>query len=204
MSIDWAVRREVWTALSDVFLDTETRWYFPRIALVLLESGYSVEVLDRIWFFEVVPEFSANLLMVAGESAVLAVDEASLRRLALRRPSLWQRLWARGGWSLKHQWSAILTLREALAGHEPPVRAATASAWSAFAHAYLEPSLDQVLLLDRTMAELRETRLGSNNALSTFRQSFRPVYRLLLEPDERPTEVVRAENVEQLIALTFL
>jgi hypothetical protein len=33
-----AARVPLWTALSDMFLDTETRWYIPRVALVLART----------------------------------------------------------------------------------------------------------------------------------------------------------------------
>src|SRR5262249_52750252 len=138
-------RRLVWKALSDLFLDTETRWYFPRIALVLARSGYSRRELTRIWRHEIVPECAGNLMQVAGEWAALALDEPALIRRASRWPSL-------AGWILsapvarllRPRWQQLLALWERLSPLPDPEREPLANAWSAFAHAYLERSLAQV------------------------------------------------------------
>lgn len=63
-------RRPVWEAFSDLYLDTETRWYLPRIAWVAARSGYPWVTLEGILRYEVGPVVSHNLLEVAGEWAM--------------------------------------------------------------------------------------------------------------------------------------
>lgn len=60
-------RRSVWSALSDLFLDTETRWYLPRVARVGLEHGCSWAELTFAYHEEVAPVVAVNLLDVAGD-----------------------------------------------------------------------------------------------------------------------------------------
>ena len=71
-------RRPVWAAMSDLFLDTETRWSVPRVARRCAESGYDDEALERIFWAEVFPEAIGNLTQVAGEWGGLALDEQAL------------------------------------------------------------------------------------------------------------------------------
>ena len=71
-------RRPVWEAMSDLFLDTETRWSVPFVARRCAESGYDDEALERIFWAEVFPEAIGNLLQVAGEWGMLALDEQAL------------------------------------------------------------------------------------------------------------------------------
>ena len=75
-------RKPVWEAMSDLFLDTETRWSVPYVARRCAESGYDDELLERIFWAEVFPEAIPNLLQVAGEWGVLALDEAALVKRA--------------------------------------------------------------------------------------------------------------------------
>lgn len=61
-------RLQVWTALSELFLDTELQEHdLSRIAAVLARSAYTPGELEDILKNEVSPAFSANLLSVAGE-----------------------------------------------------------------------------------------------------------------------------------------
>ena len=69
-----ARRRPVWDALSDLFLDTETRPSVCRAANACFESGYPVETLDHIWRHEVAPVLAPNLLSVAGEWASFDIE----------------------------------------------------------------------------------------------------------------------------------
>ena len=77
-----AKRRPVWDAMSELFLDTETRWSVPHVARRCAESGYDDEALERIFWAEVFPEGIDNLLQVAGEWAALSLDEAALIKRA--------------------------------------------------------------------------------------------------------------------------
>jgi hypothetical protein len=71
-------RMPVWSALSELFLDTELHHADrERIAAMLAASPYSEEKLEEILRFEVTPTLRANLLSIAGEWA--GFDEAWLR-----------------------------------------------------------------------------------------------------------------------------
>jgi hypothetical protein len=71
-------RRPVWEAMSDLFLDTETRWSVPYVARRCAESGYDDEALERIFWAEVFPEAIGNLTQVAGEWGMLSLNEQAL------------------------------------------------------------------------------------------------------------------------------
>jgi hypothetical protein len=61
-------RLPVWTALSDLFLDTELLGAdIQRIAEVLAKSPYGVAEIADILRDEVLPAFAPNLLSLAGE-----------------------------------------------------------------------------------------------------------------------------------------
>lgn len=200
MARDWSSRRRVWAALSDVFLDTETRWAFPSVALTLLESPFSPAEQERIWRYEAVPEFRSNVLTMFGEWAVLPLDEASLRRRARRAPTLWTRWWLTAPRWLTSQWRGIVILRERLAVQPVESRSAYADAWSVFSKVYLEGPTSPGCTTAHTDA-LRATGLSPDALSSTFEEDFRPVYRDLLIDEERRSEVQRAEHVFRTIAL---
>lgn len=71
-------RRPLWDALSDLFLDTETRWDMPYCARACVASGYDDETLNRIFWCEVFPAAIDNLLTVAGEWANLKLGDLPL------------------------------------------------------------------------------------------------------------------------------
>ncbi|QJU58001.1 hypothetical protein HL653_09505 [Sphingomonas sp. AP4-R1] len=61
-------RLPVWTALSELFLDTELQEDdIARIVAVLARSPYSSREVEAILKNEVSPAFAANLLSIAGE-----------------------------------------------------------------------------------------------------------------------------------------
>ncbi len=65
-----ARRKPVWSALSELWLDTELQDDdLSRIAEIMDESGYSLAQLRRIYLFDVAPVVYRNLLCVAGEWA---------------------------------------------------------------------------------------------------------------------------------------
>jgi hypothetical protein len=70
-----ANRKPIWTALSELWLDTElSAQDLERIARVLAASGFSIEELRHIYLAEVAPVVSPNLLGVAGQWASFDVD----------------------------------------------------------------------------------------------------------------------------------
>jgi hypothetical protein len=61
-------RKPVWTALSDLWLDTELdESDLSYIVREMHDSGYSIEELREIYLYEVAPAVYWNLLIVAGE-----------------------------------------------------------------------------------------------------------------------------------------
>ena len=61
------VRKPVWVAMSDLFLDTAVRLWYSAIARALSESPFTLQELDRIFHNEIVPNLELNLCVVAGE-----------------------------------------------------------------------------------------------------------------------------------------
>lgn len=62
-------RKPVWSALSDLFLDTDVSLSREYDARILAESPYSIEQIERILLDEVSPACIGNLRSVAGEWA---------------------------------------------------------------------------------------------------------------------------------------
>lgn len=60
-------RKPVWLAISEFYLDTELdNDDLSRISNIFKESGYSINELKDIDFFEVSPIVGANLMSIAG------------------------------------------------------------------------------------------------------------------------------------------
>jgi hypothetical protein len=90
---DLASRRPVWSALSELFLDTSlSSDDLDRIANELAQSPYSIEELGAILLWEVYPACRGNLVGLAGEWA--AFDPAWLEKRILNRPSAVGIVWA--------------------------------------------------------------------------------------------------------------
>ena len=62
-------RKDVWLALSDLFLDTDVSLSYEHIARVCGASEYSLQELKEILESEVAPVCAENLLSIAGEWA---------------------------------------------------------------------------------------------------------------------------------------
>ena len=99
-------RRPVWASLADLFLDTETRPAIVDAAYCCLASGYSEEVLTKIWRHEVSPLLAPNLMSIAGEWAYFDLEllEANILR---RKPGF---LDAAAAWVNKSHWAEVLRL----------------------------------------------------------------------------------------------
>ena len=79
------LRLPLWTAFSDLFLDTDPVLSHRYIRRTMDESPYTREQLWLILWFEVTPAFSPNLSLVAGEWA--GWPEDLVRKLVLRQQS---------------------------------------------------------------------------------------------------------------------
>ncbi len=197
-------RRPVWDVMSDVFLDTETRWEMPRIALALARSGYSAEELEAIWEHEIVPECAWNLLQVAGEWALFVVDEDRLTERAEGKRTLLDRMMGVASpLVVGSQWRAIKAMRDMLLGvaaeSDEETQAARTAMWTAYVHVYVEASLEQVPFLATDLASLRATGATEAELLRAW-EEVRPVFRSLLLRDERGDEERRARDVRAVIA----
>lgn len=62
-------REQVWTAMAEHFLDTETRHRLPYTAWVCVEARLTTEAAYAIWCREIIPVVGFNLCDVAGEWA---------------------------------------------------------------------------------------------------------------------------------------
>lgn len=101
-----ARRLPVWTALSDLFLDTELQEVdYWRITAVLHASGYPLAVLRRIFDDEVTPAFIFNLNDVAGAWAGWT-DEGVRQRVVECLADTPFRRWSRQ--SLARPWRSYL------------------------------------------------------------------------------------------------
>lgn len=194
-------RRPVWNAMSDIFLDTETRWEMPNVAFVLVQSGYSEEELDAIWHDEIVPECAWNLQQVAGEWALLVVDEEALAARAAGEKPLVDRIVPGSVRAfLEGQWGSIKDLRKALLALPPDERGVRTAMWTAFVHAYLEQSLEKMLFLESHVEKLRATGASEEELVAAF-QDVRPIFRSLLSGDDLLDEERRARDVRVVIGL---
>jgi len=100
-----ARRKPLWETLSDLFLDTETRWDLGRFAKACAVSGYDDEALERVFWGEVFPEALHNLLTVAGDWVSVSMNEQELIRRA-NHPSIpWLSRRAHG-WMVEKEWLA--------------------------------------------------------------------------------------------------
>ncbi len=78
---------ELWQALSDLFLDTEVRWFLPTCAYQAIKIGLDADELDRTLTEEIAPAVCHNLLSVAGEWAGFELDWLLLQMEAARQHS---------------------------------------------------------------------------------------------------------------------
>ena len=57
-----AIRRPLWIAMSDLFLDTDVSLFYEHVARVCADSPFTLEELDDIFQKEVAPVVGPNLL----------------------------------------------------------------------------------------------------------------------------------------------
>lgn len=88
---DIDTRIPVWTALSDLYLDTDVTLSHDHIVRTLAASPYPLEDLHEMLMYDVHPALYMNLMLVAGEWA--GFDETWLveRITAIRRQPRWRR-----------------------------------------------------------------------------------------------------------------
>ncbi|MFN8607095.1 MAG: hypothetical protein U0931_06165 [Vulcanimicrobiota bacterium] len=130
-------RERLWLALSDLFLDTESRGELPRIAQVALDSGYSWDVVERIYQEEVAPVVGPNLFELAGDWAGFPEDWL-FARIRGRAPGT-TRVSLQASEILHDQWLVISRIYHRLA-ELPALQAGERSqAWMRLAWLFLTP-----------------------------------------------------------------
>ncbi len=121
-------RRRVWVALSDLYLDTDSRLNYVYIARVLADSNFSIEELHAILLEEIAPVLEQNLLQVAGVWD--GFDEHWLVEQVLRRQGRKRRVWLL--LNIEDDWRVVAALTRILRGIEnPEARAIRCRAWQA-------------------------------------------------------------------------
>lgn len=182
-------RREVWVALSDLFLDTETRWYLPRAAFVGLREGCSWPELTRIFHDEVAPVVAANLLDVAGDWGGFP-EEWLCGQIEARAPgpTLISRGVTAGMTSL---WQAVGRLYAHLAPLTPDLRPARERLLTALAALLLEKRWTDSFSLYRHL----ETLLAEDwSALQAVYSETESIYRGVLVHPKDPSAAENAAN----------
>lgn len=186
-------RKPVWAAMSELFVDTDTRRNIPLVARHCAESGYDDEALERMFWAEVFPEAIDNKLRVAGDSAMVTLDETALIRRANHGTIPWLARRAHG-WMVQDTWLATRHVCGWFHGLEHHEQLTHMRALDLLGHRYFEaPERDSVLA----------TRERIEEVLPIAREEwlrYEPVCRaLLLEGTESAQAALRSQTVTQLL-----
>ena len=129
-------RRPVWTALSNLFLDTEVRPLVVNAAAACLSSGYSDEQLQTIWRHEVSPVLGWRLLGFGVGWEWVRFDQDGLESEILKRRPKWtDRIAARLN---RKVWVEVSRLRMWLASWPTSDREAIVRALTTLTHGVYE------------------------------------------------------------------
>ena len=120
-------RRPIWVALSDLYLDTDSRLSYAYIARTLAVSRFTIEELHVILNEEIAPVLEHNLLQVAGEWA--GFDETWLVDRILARQGRKRRMWLLV--NMQDEWQCIAQLTSILRALPAAAQSARAQAWHA-------------------------------------------------------------------------
>lgn len=158
-------RHPVWLALSDLFLDTDSRLSFPYIARALAESPFSDDELEAIFQNEVAPAVEFNLFDIAGEWA--GFDEAWLIAEITKRPPKPYKLRTP---DTHHELQAVLGLAHHLRRLPVDARPQRIEAWHLLAKLYLNRTCPPP-------PELAAFALSATDLNAIFRLEIEPAYR---------------------------
>lgn len=155
-------RVEVWCAMADQYLDTETRHEIPRTARLCLEAGLDTAQAHDVWRFEVTPAVAFNVMQVAGEWAywdqawLVARIRRKRRSLLHRKPGLRELVYRLRGGGLDQVWRAIARAMGTLAAAPPAERAAIVAALGLLTrHAFDFAGPDPAALTSALRAQVR-------------------------------------------------
>lgn len=160
-------REEVWVAMADHFLDTETRHGIAQTALLCVSAGLSAEEARSVWRDEVSPAVALNLYAVAGEWAgwdrgflIERIEHAGRRRAG---PFGWfWRFFDRGlAREMDGVAESIARHVSLLSAHDPPERERMAEALGSLArHAVDFCPEDYAALSEEARARLSALHAG--------------------------------------------
>lgn len=189
-------RRPLWTAMSDFFLDTETRWSVPYVGLRCAESGLDDAALDAIFWCEVFPLAIFNLHDIAGEWAMLTLPEQQLIARAERQER--DRVnELTSAWMVKHTWDAALVVCRRLRGEPCDRWRALVDVWDVMGKRFLE-DVGRKLISD-PLPILSKGRGAGVDVAAEWR-FYEPVLRELVHDDEEKALEARLGEVAAMLA----
>lgn len=190
-----AQRRPLWSAMSDLFLDTETRWSVPWVGAACCESGLDDATLEGIFWAEVFPLAIPNLHDIAGEWGVLELPESMLvaRAEAPHRDRVAE---LTSAWMVKHTWDASLVICRRLRTEPATRHLALRRAWDAFGRRFLE-HLGRTPFSD-LQKPLLEARAGGVDLEAEWR-FYAPLLEGLAIGGEAKELAMRAQTVRELL-----
>jgi hypothetical protein len=194
-------RRQLWSALSDLYLDTEVRWDLPRLALRMAESPFTRAELERLFKYEVTPVVHTNMLGIAGQWAGFAdgwlhaqIEQHLPETRAMSESALEQRYKKQGH---AHQdWLATLEFYDLLQRLPRDQWIMREQIWSAFTRLYFEtePSSEHTVQLFSTQE--KALRLHKARAWEIFELECEPILKkCLLNSVKDPTSRRARANV---------
>ena len=194
-SSDQLRRERLWLALSDLFLDTETRWFLPYVAARAVEEGFSWSEVRHILELELTPVLGFNLLDVAGEWAGFEEDWL-LGQLRTRRAEGPPGLLAQAGAVLigglnRRIYQALEKLHRYLENQATEARKDEERRLSALAHLCLEPIWTAHTGYWTWTGQL--SQFHPTEVEETMRLGIQPIYQPLLvhQRDATPAELER-------------
>lgn len=125
-------RKPVWLAMSDLFLDTDVRIWYPRVAGILAESPFTIAELADIFAREVAPIAEQNLRIVAGEWAAFD-EEWLISRITARLARS-----NRKSDTAREDWQAVALLIAILRRLEPAERPGRTAIWQQLSKFFLD------------------------------------------------------------------
>ena len=192
---DLARRKPLWSSMSDLFLDTETRWYPPFVGHACVRSGFDDVTLDRVFWAEVFPLAIFNLHDIAGEWAMLELPESVL----IERAEKGERdrvLELTDAWMVKHTWDAAMVVCRRLRQEPEPRWLPLSRAWELLGKRFLE-DVGRKLLTDP--AKGLADGLGAGLDWRAEWAFYKPVLEHTLFTGERQELDARIAEVEAML-----
>jgi hypothetical protein len=171
-------REDVWEALGDQFLDTETRTWIPRAAQTCVDAGLTREAAFDVWAYEVTPALWSNIWSVAGEWAAWDRGwlEQRIRASAVKPSRLAYLAYRVRIHGLHANWNAIGQCVTLLAEAGPAARRALGADLTWLASQYFD-------FMASMPAPSSEARLRDR-----FRGTFLPIFAPLVVPETAQPE----------------